>query len=110
MKNVFGIIGSLLFVAAVIVGYFCKFDHADLVAVALDAFALATMVVGVVKKYKDAEKFSWKLVVVLIMTIVGAVLVALGGLSDNIFATLAGAVVGILAVIFGVLATKEKKA
>lgn len=110
MKNAFGIIGSLLFVAAVIVGYFCKFDSADLVAVALDAFALATLLVGIIKKYKEAGKFSWKLVVTLIMTVVGAVLVALGGLSDNIFATLAGAVVGILAVIFGVLTSKEKKA
>ena len=109
MKNIFGIIGSLLFVAAVIVGYFCKFDSADLVAVALDAFALATLLVGIIKKYKEAGKFSWKLVVTLIMTVVGAVLVAIGGLSDNIFATLAGAVVGILAVIFGVLASKEKK-
>ena len=110
MKNVYGIIGSLLFVAAVVVGYFCKFDSADLVAVALDAFALATLVVGVIKKYKEAGKFSWKLIVVLIATIVGAALIAVGGLSDNIFATLAGAVIGILTIIFGVLATKEKKA
>jgi drug/metabolite transporter (DMT)-like permease len=107
MKNAFGIVGSLLFVAAVIVGYFCKFDSADLVAVALDAFALATLLVGIIKKYKEAGKFSWKLVVTLVMTVVGAVLVALGGLSDNIFATLAGAVVGILAVIFGVFAVKK---
>lgn len=107
MKNIFGIIGSLLFVAAVIVGYFCKFDSADLVAVALDAFALATLLVGIIKKYKEAGKFSWKLVVTLVMTVVGAILVALGGLSDNIFATLAGAVVGILAVIFGVFAVKK---
>jgi drug/metabolite transporter (DMT)-like permease len=107
MKNIFGIIGSILFVAAVVIGYFCKFDSADLVAVALDAFALAVLVVGIIKKYKEAGKFSWKLVVTLVMTVVGAVLVALGGLSDNIFATLAGAVVGILAVIFGVFAVKK---
>lgn len=110
MKNIFGIIGSLLFVAAVIVGYFCKFDSADLVAVALDAFALTILLVGIIKKYKEAGKFSWKLVVVLIMTVVGAAFVAVGGLSDNIFATLAGAVIGILGIIFGVLAVKEKKA
>ena len=110
MKNIFGIIGSLFFVAAVIVGYFCKFDSADLVAVALDAFALATLLVGIIKKYKEAGKLSWKLVAVLIMTVVGAALVAVGGLSDNIFATLTGAVIGILGIIFGVLAVKEKKA
>lgn len=107
MNKVFGIIGCLLFVASVVVGYFCKFDNADLVALALDAFALATLVVGVIKKYKEAGKFSWKLVVVIIGTIVGAAFVAIGGLSDNIFSTLAGAVVGILTIIFGVLAVKK---
>lgn len=107
MNKVFGIIGSLLFVAAVIVGYFCKFDNADLVALALDAFALATLVVGIIKKYKEAGKFSWKLIVAIAGAILGAVFVAIGGLSDSIFATLAGAVVGILAIIFGVFAAKK---
>ncbi len=107
MKNVFGIIGALLFVASVIVGYFCKFDSADLVAVGLDAFALASTAVAIIKKYKEEGKFSWKLVVVLVGTIVGAVFVCIGGLSNSIFATLAGAVVGILSIIFGVFIVKK---
>ena len=107
MNKVFGIIGSLLFVAAVVVGYFCKFDNADLVALALDAFALATLTVGIIKKYKEQGKFSWKLIVAIVAAIVGAVFVAIGGFSNNIFATLAGAVVGILAIIFGVLTVKK---
>ena len=108
MKNVFGIIGSLLFVAAVVVGYFCKFESADIIAVALSAFALASTVVAIVKKYKkDGEKFNWKFIVVIAASIVGAVLVAIGGLSDSIFTTLAGAVIGILTVIFGVFAAKK---
>ena len=110
MNKVFGIIGSLLFVAAVIVGYFCKFESADIVAIALSAFALASTVVAVVKKYKkEGEKFNWKFILIIALTLVGAVLVAVGGLSDNIFATLAGAVIGILTVIFGVLAVKADK-
>ena len=107
MKNAFGIIGALLFVASVIVGYFCKFDNADLVAIALDAFALASTVVAIIKKYKGEGKFSWKLVVVIIAVIVGAVFVCIGGLSDSIFATLAGAVIGILSIIFGVFVIKK---
>ena len=107
-SKVFGIIGSLLFVAAVVVGYFCKFESADIVAVALAAFALASTVVSVVQKYKkDGEKFNWKFILILILTIVGAVLCAIGGISDSIFATLAGAVIGILTIIFGVLAIKK---
>ena len=107
MKNVFGIIGALLFVASVIVGYFCKFDSADIVAIGLDAFALASTAVAIIKKYKEAGKFSWKLVVVLVGTIVGAVFVCLGGLSNSIFETLAGAVIGILSIIFGVFIVKK---
>lgn len=108
MSKVFGIIGSLLFVAAVVVGYFCKFDSADAVAIALSAFAFASTIVAVVKKYKkEGEKFSWKFVVVIIASAIGGVLVCLGGLSDNIFATIAGAVIGILTIIFGVLAIKN---
>lgn len=107
MNKVFGIIGSLLFVAAVIVGYFCKFESADVIAVALSAFALASTIVAVVKKYSgEGKKFSWKFILVLALSVVGAVLVAVGGLSDSIFATLAGAVIGILSIIFGVFAAK----
>ena len=107
MKNVFGVIGALLFVASVIVGYFCKFDNADLIAIGLDAFALASTVVAIVKKYKEEGKFNWKLIVVIIATIIGAVFVCIGGLSNNIFEILAGAVVGILSIIFGVLVVKK---
>lgn len=107
-SKVFGIIGSLLFVAAVIVGYFCKFENADIIAVALAAFALASTVVAVVKKYKkDGEKFNWKFILIIVLTIIGAVLCAIGGVSDSIFATLAGAVIGVLTIIFGVLAIKK---
>ena len=111
MNKVFGIIGSLLFVAAVIVGYFCKFDSADIVAMALSAFGLASTIVAVVSKYKkDGEKFNWKFTLIIVATVIGAALVAVGGLSDKIFATLAGAVIGILAVIFGAILTKKEKA
>ena len=103
----FGIAGALLFVASVIVGYFCKFDNADLIAIALDAFALASTVVAIIKKYKAEGKFSWKLVLVIIGTIVGAVFVCIGGLSNNVFEILAGAVFGILSIIFGVLVVKK---
>lgn len=110
MNKVFGIIGSLLFVAAVVIGYFCKFESADIISIALSAFALATTIVAIVKKYKkDGEKFNWKYILIIALAIIGAVLVAIGGLSDSIFATLAGAVIGILTIIFGVLAVKADK-
>ena len=74
----------------------------------MSAFALASIIVGTVKKYKkDVEKFDWRFIVIIVATIIGASLVCVGGLSDNIFATLAGAVIGILTVIFGIAVTKK---
>lgn len=108
MNKVFGIIGSVLFVGAVVFGYFVKFDSADIIAIAMSAFALASIIVGTVKKYKkDGEKFDWRFIVIIVATIIGASLVCVGGLSDNIFATLAGAVIGIFTVIFGIAVTKK---
>jgi drug/metabolite transporter (DMT)-like permease len=110
MNKVFGIIGSLLFVGAVVIGYFCHFESADIVAIALSAFGLASIVVATVKKYNtEGKKFDWKFILVIALTVVGAVLVAVGGLDDSIFATLAGAVIGILTVIFGVIVANKKK-
>jgi hypothetical protein len=63
-----------------------------------------------VKKYNgEGKKFNWKFILVIGLTVVGAVLVAVGGLADSVFATLAGAVIGILTVIFGVIVSNKKK-
>lgn len=103
MNKTFGIIGAILFVASVAVGYFCKFDGADAVAIALAGFAFASSIVAVVKKYKkEGEKFDWKFGVIIAVAAVGGALCAIGGYSNSIFATLAGAVLGILAIIFAV--------
>lgn len=108
MNKVFGIIGSILFIGAVVFGYFVKFDNADIIAIAMSAFALASIVVSIVTKYKsEGKKIDWKFIVIVIATIVGAVLVCVGGLSNNIFSTLAGAVIGILTIIFGIVANKK---
>lgn len=107
MNKLFGIIGSVLFVAAVIVGYFFSFPGADIVAIALAAFALAATVVGVVKKQKEAGTFTWKSIVVIVLAIFAGVLCCIGGVSNNVFEALAGAVVGILGIIFGILAVKK---
>ena len=108
MSNILGIIGSILFVGAVVFGYFVKFDNADIVAIAMSAFALASIVASTVAKYKNAgKKIDWKFIVIVVATIVGAVLVCIGGLSENIFSVLAGAVIGILTVIFGIAVNKK---
>lgn len=102
----FGIIGAICFALAVAVGYF-DFPADSLVQVALSAFGLASLVISNIKKAKADGKFGWKFVVALILAIVGGILCAIGGLADSIFATIAGAVVALLAIIFGLITLKK---
>lgn len=105
--KVFGIIGAICFAVAVAIGYFGDFAGDALVQIALSAFGLASLVIANVKKAKDEGKFTWKTIVCIILAIVGGVLCAVGGLADSIFATISGAVIALLAIIFGIINAKK---
>lgn len=103
----FGIIGAILFAVSVALGYFFEFNGDTLVQIALDAFALALVIIGAVKKAKTEGKFSWKIVVCIILAVIGGVLCAIGGLADSIFGAIAGAVLALLGIIFGIINAKK---
>ncbi len=107
MNKTFGIIGAICFAVAVAIGYFADFKGDALVQIALSAFGLASLVMGNIKKAKDEGKFSWKTVACIIFAVIGGVLCAVGGLADSIFATITGAVVALLAIIFGLFNAKN---
>jgi hypothetical protein len=107
MNKVLGIIGAVLFAASVAVGCFCSFPSADIVAIALAAFGLTALIVAAVKKAKDENRFSWKTIVVIVGAVAGGVLVALGGLQSNVFEAIAGAVVALITIIFGIIGVKK---
>ena len=107
MNKVLGIIGGVLFCAAVALGCFANFASADVIAIALAAFGLAATIVATVKKAKEGGSFNWKTVVVIVLAVAGGVLCALGGLQSNVFEAIAGAVVAIISIIFGVFAAKS---
>lgn len=99
----YGVIGCLLFVAAVCISYFCDFKGAELVAVALAAFGLAAAVTAAVKKAKEKKLPTWKTVVIIALAAIGGVLCCIGGLEQSIFAELSGAAIALLTLIFGVI-------
>ena len=103
----FGIIGAILFAVSVALGYFVDFKGDILVQIALDAFALALVIIGAVKKAKDEGKFSWKIIVCIALAVIGGVLCAIGGLADSIFGAIAGAVLALLGIIFGIINAKK---
>ena len=78
-----GIVGALLFVAAVI------------------AF---------IKKHKERGNPIWQIAIVTVLTISSGVLICIGGLTDNIFAAISGAVLALMTIIFGLLYDKKNKA
>lgn len=104
----FGIIGAICFAVAVAIGYFADFAGDALVQIALSAFGIAVLVIGNVKKAKEEGKFTWKTIVCIVIAIVGGILCAVGGLAESIFSTIAGAVVALLAIIFGIISAKKE--
>ena len=103
-----GIIGALFFVAAVTVGYFCNFDGAIIIEIGAAAFGLCSLVIGAIKSGKNKNVKTWKTILIVCFAVIGGVLCCIGGLSQNIFAELAGAALALLAVIFGVIFAKTK--
>ena len=103
MNKLFGIIGAVCFAVAIGLGYFVSFPADTIVEIAVAAFGLALVIAGAVKNAKDTDKFSWKTVVCIALAVIGGVLCCIGGLAQNIFATISGAVLALLTIIFGVL-------
>lgn len=108
MKNIWGIIGAIFFVAAVFIGYFAKFDNAVIVEIAVAAFGLTALIIGAVKSGKEKKLRTWQTVAIIVFAVIGGVLCCIGGLAQNIFAELAGAALALLAVIFGVILAQKK--
>ena len=105
--KVFAVIGAVCFAAAVFIGYFCNFKGDALVQIALEAFGFATLIIANVKKAKEEGRFGWKFVVAMILAVAGGILCAIGGVTDSIFATIAGAVLGIIAIFAGLFTIKK---
>lgn len=107
MNKVFGIVGALFFVGAVVVGCFCDFAGSVIVEIALASFGLASVVISAVKKAKADGKLNWKTILVIVLAVIGGALCAVGGFQSNVFEALAGAVVAIIGIIFGLVNTKK---
>ena len=103
-----GIIGAIAFLAAVAVGFFCKFDAAVIIEIGVAAFGFTTIVTSAVSYAKKNNIKIWATVLIIALAAIGGVLCCIGGLSQNIFAELEGAALALLSVIFGVIFAKIK--
>lgn len=103
-----GIIGALLFVAAVIFGSFTNFEAATIIEIGVASFGLCAVIISAVKGAKEKQVALWKTVVVIVLASIGGVICCIGGLKQSIFAEISGAVLALLAVIFGMVYNKIK--
>lgn len=105
-----GIVGALFFVAACVVGFIFNFDGSDIVAIGLATFGLTATVIAFIKKHQEKGTPIWQIAIVTVLTLGSGVFICIGGLADNIFAAISGAVLALMTIIFGLLYDKKKKA
>ena len=99
----------MAFLAAVAVGFFCKFDAAVVIEIGVAAFGFTSIVSSAVSYAKKNNIKTWATVFIIVLAAIGGVLCCIGGLSQNIFAELAGAALALLAVIFGMIYAHKAK-
>jgi hypothetical protein len=104
-----GIIGAVLFAAAVAFGYFFKFDGAIVISIASAAFGFTAVVISAVNYGKEKNIKTWVTVLIIVLAAIGGVLCCIGGLSQSIFEQISGAALALLAVIFGLFYANKNK-
>lgn len=104
-----GIIGAIAFLAAVAVGFLCKFDAAVVIEIGVAAFGFTAIVSSAVSYAKKNNVKTWATVFIIVLAAISGVLCCIGGLSQNIFAEISGAALALLAVIFGMIYEHKAK-
>ena len=74
------------------------------------ALLFVDAVIAFIKKHKEKGNPIWQIAIVTVLTISSGVLICIGGLTDNIFAAISGAVLALMTIIFGLLYDKKNKA
>ncbi len=105
MKNLFTYICIACVIVGAAVGYFSTIPLVDGLAISAASFGLTGLIVSTTKK---AEKLTWKEYLMVAMFTVAGVCAYIANVSQEFIGKLAAAVVGLLALIFGVIVIKNK--
>ena len=107
MKNLFTYICIACVIVGASVGYLSAIPLVDGLAITAASFGLTGLIVTTAKK---AEKLTWKEYVTIALFTVAGVCAYIANISQELIGKIAAAVVGLLALIFGVIAIKKKDA
>lgn len=107
MNKKFGVIGAIIFIVVVALGFFFDFPAETIIEIAGGAFGLCLIIKGAIDKMKKEGKLNWKSVVIIALAVAAGVLCALGGMQAKVFETISGLVLALLTVIFGLIFDKK---
>ena len=71
-------------------------------------FGLCAVITGAIQDAKAKKTKTWPVYICVVLAIIGGFLCCIGGMSQTIFAEIAGATLALLAVIFGLIFNKDK--
>lgn len=71
---------------------------------------MTATVIAFIKKHKEKGTPVWQIAIVTVLTLGSGVLICIGGLTDNIFAAISGALLALMTIIFGLIYDKKNKA
>lgn len=108
MNKILKLIGALLIVAAAVIGYFFDFSGDAVVNIATASFGLAFIVISTITDAKEKGKLNWVTYLLIALSILGGVLVCIGGVAESLIATIVGAALALVAVIVGLISANKK--
>lgn len=107
MKNLFTYICLACVIAGTAIGYFSTIPLVDGLAITAASFGLTGLIVSTAKK---SEKLTWKDYATIALFTVAGVLAYIANISQEVIGKVAAAVVGLLALIIGIVTIKKKNA
>jgi len=99
--NVLAIVGLVLVVVFVVLGFVWEFEQAWMLTVVGASAGLALIVMTGVEKQPTGSK--WKAYLIGIGLSIGTMLAVFGGVQESVITTIIGAVILIATVIFGLI-------
>lgn len=100
------IVGLILLVAGIVVGYISKVPVVDIIAVAAIIAGAVTSIYDILMK---DEIQGWKCWVFVVLMTLGVAALTVAGISGSIIESVIGGVVIILDIIFGAIVVKKAK-
>lgn len=107
MKNLFTYICLACVIVGAAVGHFSAIPLVDCLAITASSFGLTGLIVSTNKK---AEKLTWKEYATVALFTVAGVAAYIADISQELVGKIAAAVVGLIALISGVIVIKKKNA